>query len=305
MKSRPSPSSNDGFILVAVLWMLALLCALATAASAYISNSAVGLRVGNEQLQIDALFEAALELTIYQRAADKSASTFGAFEFSLAGAKVNVEFVPESARIDLNAAPKAMLAGLFASVGAPQEQSEYYADRIIAWRTLAKDSDGNDEQSLYRKAGLSYAPRQGPFTHCSELWLVVGLPHGLVQRVLPIVTVYSGRSDVNAFAAPAQVIASIPGIPRDRINAFLLLRQAEKPDWLAALQALGRDQSLITTAASDSVHVTVQVSLRSSRNAKAEVTILPTRNASYRILSWSDNRDNPSPRLHAMGMRAQ
>jgi general secretion pathway protein K len=293
---------DRGFAVVTVLWMLALLAALATASATYVSSSALNLRIIDEEVQIDALIEAALELTMYQRSVDRSMATSGTFAFTLAGARVGVEFVPESARIDLNSAPRAMLAGLFASFGVGADNANYYADRVMGWRSSpAKTEKSEQEEELYRAAGLAYQPRKGPFAHVDELWLVAGLPHWLVERAMPFVTVYSGRPDVNAFHAPPQVIAAVPGIPRERIDAFLKLRQTPQPDWQSALAILGAGQSSITTAVSDAIRVLVRIDFASGRHAAAEVTILPSEKGGYRTLAWLDGREAPSPEVQTTG----
>ena len=136
-------------------------------------------------------------------------------------------FLTEAARIDLNAAPKELLVGLLAGFGASPLDVGGYADRIIAWRTKTAAQnviDTDPENSLYRSAGLSYTPRHAPFTHVSELWLVQGIPPVLIERMLPFVTVFSGKAQVDVIDAAPQVIAALPGmtpeiVQRDRCRA--------------------------------------------------------------------------------------
>src|SRR6202043_3081969 len=140
----------------------------------------------------------ALELAAYRLTAanDDLRPTQGAFAYRTASADVAVEFRSEAARIDLNAAPKELLAGLFAGLGARADAAAYYADRIVGWRQAGEVAGENQEAAAYRTAGLSYGPRQGPFSDVGELWLVLGLPPALVERALPFVTVFSGRPEV-------------------------------------------------------------------------------------------------------------
>lgn len=62
-----------GFILVAVLWILAALATLATIFSVYLANTAVSLSLGDGDIQTDALLTAGLELTAYQVAKPSAA----------------------------------------------------------------------------------------------------------------------------------------------------------------------------------------------------------------------------------------
>ena len=126
-------SARDGFIIVAVLWILAALAALATIYSIYIKNSALAVSVMDDELQAEALVSASLELTAYQlavpneaqagqtlnarsdsqrppdaqRATEPQRPTRGQFGFRLGRANILVSYSSEAARIDLNAAPKA------------------------------------------------------------------------------------------------------------------------------------------------------------------------------------------------------
>src|SRR5947207_7860849 len=152
----------------------------------------------------------------------------GSFAFRLGHANVAVEFRSEAARIDLNVASKELLSGLFASLGARRDVADRFADRIVAWRSPPNDLD--PEASDYRTARQKYPPRSGRFPHVEELSLVLGFPPELVERVLPFLTVYSGRGEINVLVADPQVIAALPGMTPDRVYAILAQRQTLNPD---------------------------------------------------------------------------
>src|SRR6202790_3300134 len=108
-------TSEHGFVLVAVLWIIAGLSALAMIFAVYLSNSAQALAVNDTALRAEALVSASLELTAYQLslAGDKARPAQGSFHYRLDNADILVSYVSESSRIDLNLAPKEMLANLF------------------------------------------------------------------------------------------------------------------------------------------------------------------------------------------------
>ncbi|HEX9590117.1 MAG TPA: type II secretion system minor pseudopilin GspK, partial [Bradyrhizobium sp.] len=210
LQRAPARASERGFVIVAVLWILAALAALATIFSVYLSNSAQALAVHDTGLKAEALVSASLELTAYQLllAGDKARPALGSFHFRLDNADVLVSFTSEAARIDLNFAPKEMLANLFAGLGADQQAAKEYADRIVGWRTRPTANAANDEEALYGAAGLAYSPRQALFAHVNELSLVLGLTPVLIDRALPFVTVFSGSSNVDVLVAPPEIIAA-------------------------------------------------------------------------------------------------
>src|SRR5262245_36290304 len=134
---RPLPhASSGGFIVVAVLWILGALASLVSIYAVYVIDTAVAFGLHEDRFRAESLVSAAIELAAYRlRVPADTRLSNGQFAFRLAGATVGVEFRSESARIDLNAAPKDVFAGLFQVLGERREAAEAYADRIIAWRT--------------------------------------------------------------------------------------------------------------------------------------------------------------------------
>jgi general secretion pathway protein K len=286
---------DDGFIVVAILWILGLLAALVSIYAVYVANAAVSLRVNDDRVQAEALITAALELTAYQLSAKdvKSRPTHGHFSFRIERASVVADFRSEAARIDLNAAPKELLAGFFAGLGAPYTDAEYYADRIIGWRTKPKDGDLVNEADAYRTAGLSYAPRQGPFASAGELSLVLGLPAALVERALPFLTVFNGKATVNILDAAPEVIAALPGMSASSLYAILSQRGSSPQNAQSVLDLAGPAASSVTTEAGKAYRVKVNVGFDNGRRVGAEAVILPLTDGDepFRVLSWRDDFD--------------
>jgi general secretion pathway protein K len=280
--------ASDGFIVVAVLWMLAGLSALVSVYAAYVIQTAAGFAMQEDQLRVRALTSAAIELTAFAQLSlsAQERPTSGLFNFRLGAATVAVEFRSEAARIDLNAAPKPLLAGLFALLGEPPAAAESYADRVIGWRTPA--APGNDSEALvYQRTG--YQPRGGKFPHVNELALVRGIPAALIERALNYVTVYSARPQLNVFDAAPELVAAVPGITSEQINAVIAARRATPDIKKRVLGGLGPAQQFATADASKTFRTAVDVALDNGLRAKSEVVILIDRDqAPFSILSWRD-----------------
>jgi general secretion pathway protein K len=286
---------SEGFVVVAVLWILAALATLATIYAVYVVNTAIALTVHDERLQAEGLVTAGIELTAYQISANRESwPARGKFAFRMGDAAVTVEFFSESGRIDINVATKELLAGLFTGLGAPRGAAEGYAERIIAWRTPPSTAN-EDEASNYRSAGLRYVPRGGPFPHVNELYLVRGVPQALLERALPFLTVYSGQPTVNIFAAAPEVLAALPGMSPEML--FQVLAQRERaPQNAAGMTALiGLAQPLISTQATKATRVNVRIDLANGRQMRSEVVIflLDSGVTPYRVLSWRDDVEEP------------
>ncbi len=144
-------SGRDGFIVVAVLWILTALATLATIFSVYVINTAMAFAVHDERLQAEGLMRAALELSAYQVAVNpQGPPSSGTLVFRIGNAAVNVRFMSETARIDLNTAPKELLSGLFADA-----RRRTQCGRLLRrpHHRLALASAGG--QSRYRSRNLS------------------------------------------------------------------------------------------------------------------------------------------------------
>ena len=278
MSERPrqvARSSEAGFVIIAVLWILMALAALAMIFSAYLSNSARALGATDISIERDALVSASLELTAYRLLSidEKERPSQGSFGFRMDNADVRVTFTSEAARVDLNQAPKEMLAGLFEVLGSEQTVAGELADRVVGWRTKSKPNATN-EAALYLATGLNYTPRQAPFAHVNELSLVLGASPAIVERVLPFVTVFSKSADIDALVAPPEVVAALPGMTPQALNDFLKQRPSLPRDQKAIAAALGPAKAAATLPDNKTYRVQTMLRFGSNRRAASEAVIL-------------------------------
>lgn len=300
-------SSEGGFVIVAVLWILVALSALAAIFSVYLSNSARVLGATDIGVPTEALASASLELTAYQlllHAQDKERPAQGAFRFKMDNAEVLVTFTSEAARVDLNKASKEMLANLFEVLGAEQKAAGEIADRIVGWRTEAKPNAANGEEALYLASGLGYTPRQGPFAHVDELSLVLGVSPAMVERALPFVTVYSGSADIDVLLAPPEVVAAVPGMTPDTLNDFLKQRASLPRDQKAIAAALGAAKAGATLPEAKAYRVVTAIRFDNGRRSSTEAVIALGKDKDkepYSVLSWQDHAETGSASLRQAG----
>jgi general secretion pathway protein K len=294
-----SSASNCGFIVVAALWLLAALAALASVASAYIAQSAIALTAFDATTQLEMLSTAGIELAAYELSAPVTVRrpTHGAFSFRLANSRVTVEYMSETARINLNMASRTMIAGLFAALGAQPALASQFADRVVAWRSAPRPNVQDEEDALYRAAGLKYPPRRAPFSSVDELSLVLGLPPALVERALPLVTIYSDVAEINVLDAAPEVIAALPGMTPARLDAFLSQRESLSPDDPQfVIGALGGKQVGATVVGSAAYRVRMRIILPDGRQSRPEAVIMimgPGEKEAYRVFAWR-NDINPA-----------
>jgi general secretion pathway protein K len=293
-ESKSRGSRESGFIVVAVLWILGALATLASIYAVYVIDTAMAFSVHDDRLQAEGMVSAAVELTAHQMTAvaKEQRPSRGTFRFRIGRADVVAQFASEGGRIDLNQAPKELLAGLFAALGA--REAAALADRVVAWRQ--PPPEGQDaEAAAYRAGGRRYAPRGAAFPHAGELWLVMGLPEALVERALPFLTVYSGLAQVNVLDAAPDVLAALPGMTPERLHTVLAQRTAAPHNGEALLPLLGPAQQHATIEASRTTRVSVRVEFDNGRQMSSEVVILIGEDDTepYRVLAWRDDLDTP------------
>ncbi|MGY8668362.1 type II secretory protein PulK [Bradyrhizobium sp. UFLA05-109] len=283
---------TGGFIVVAVLWMLAALAALVLIYLTYVTNTTVTVAGNTDHIQADALVSAGVELAAYQlMAKSETRPTSGTFNARIGAGRVSVTFRSEAARIDLNAAPKGLLAGLMIGLGISETDAASYADRILAWRASTEAGSDDPENSYYRTLGSDYLPRHAPFPHVDELWLVRGIPSAVIERMLPFVTVFSNMRTVNLLDAAPQVLAALPGMTPETLQQMLRDRDDPNVNPRSLLGLAGAGSA--TLDGSNAYRLSVAVESTSRRRSSAEIVILLLEGTDepYRVLSWHNDLD--------------
>ncbi len=176
--------ADSGFVLVAVLWILAALATLASIYSVYAVNTVAASHVADDRVQAEASIRAGIEMAVFGQLAvpERVRPSHGAFDLRVGRTRVAVRFQSEAARIDLNAAPADLLVGLFAAVGVDLMDATTYADRVIGWRTKADADAASREAKLYAEEGIRYPPRQAQFDDALELRRLRAKPDKKVCR---------------------------------------------------------------------------------------------------------------------------
>ncbi len=278
-----SKAGARGFIVVAVLWILAALSALVLIYLVYVTNTAVVVAGSTDRIQAEALVTAGVELAAYQLMTVKEGvrPTSGTFNARVGRGRVFVTFRSEAARVDLNAAPKGLLSGLMIGLGVAPDNAAGYADRILAWRAPTELGDDDPENSFYRTSGAPYIPRHAPFPTSEELWLVRGIPP----------EVFSNLPAINVLDAAPQVLAALPNMTPEGLQSVLTQRGDPTVDPQSLIGMAGGEGA--TIAGSKAYRITVDTELPDGRRSGAEVVILLLESGDdpYRVLSWRNAFD--------------
>ena len=277
-----------GAVLMAVLWSISLLAALAMAASVTFRGFAGVMSVDRNRVERDALITAGLEVAASIILDLGKITPLRDLErtVALSTGTVNVRLNDEGGRIDIAKAPAEVLAAMLRSAGAPPATADGVAKTIVEQR-------GN-------------APRSGPAarrppvlatTHeqaLSNIGQIAGMRAQWLAAIAPLTTIY-GSETVNPLTAPRGVIAALPGVDANRLEAFLAERRVALPDANRLAQVLGPAQNFVSPKPQRIAAVELRATLTESRNntiagARAVIAVLPQDSEPYRVLMFTPVR---------------
>jgi len=218
---------QSGIALVLALWITVLLTVLASGFAFSMRSEALATRNAVSLARARALADGALERTAFElmrpRIADAWQPDGQPRRWSDADAAIVVTAVDEAARIDINAAPDAVLKNLLIVIGGLDDAAATsLVDAIGDWRDpddLRRPSGA--EAPEYRAANLKYVPANAPFETVEELARVLGMTPAVFQRIVPLVTVYSRQPGINPATAGRSVLLALPNATAELVDAYI------------------------------------------------------------------------------------
>jgi general secretion pathway protein K len=136
--------------------------------------------------------------------------------------QVEVRVVDESSKVDLNAAPPDVIAGLFVALDVPAERARALAGAIVDWRDTDDllNAEGGAEDPEYAQEGLPYGAKDRPFDTVAELRQVLGMDAATFEKARPYLTVYTGQARPTPTFAAAPVLAALGLTPEQASAVF-------------------------------------------------------------------------------------
>jgi general secretion pathway protein K len=281
-----------GIVLVVVLWTVTLLALQVSLFNLTVRDAAS--LAGNELASArgEELAAAGVELAaarLTEREPNRRWLGNGSMQtVELGGAELLITITDETSRIDINEADAELLASMLRPFAKSPAVLAEWVDRIIDWRDPddARRPQGAEEID-YRRAGVGYLPRNGPFLHVTELARVLGIPAAVTESLAPFLTVYSGEAKINPNIAARQVLLMLPGADPVEIDRALSPAAGGRGAGAAGLAGLNR---WFTTRNGPTyrVEVVVRGGQDAAVMASVEAVILVGRDAAspFRVLSW-------------------
>ncbi len=299
--TRSRLPAQRGFALLLVIWVLALLALIAAGVAADTSSETV---IARNRLDIASARDAAdsgVMLAILGLLDPDPTKTLPAdgrrTTFHIGNGTIVVSIADEGGKIDLNAAPNDLIAGLADELGIDAADRDALLAGIAARRESFTKVAGAAVVAVPIIGGFGDADPGGlglqAFADASEILSLPGLSHDAAARLLPYLTVYSQHATLNPLTATHEALMAVPGISPEEVDFFLAARyqtetNVEKP----ALSGVDR---YVGTMPLRAVTITARARAGTASFTREAVVLvsgnLPLR--PYRILRWQQPRETP------------
>ncbi len=302
MKARSDSGAEargqSGFALLLVIWVLGLLAVFAAGIAALVQSEAKIARNRVELARARAFSEAGVALAINAllrpdftarwHQADGNPHTI-----LYAGASIAVTVQDEAGKIDINSAPIEIIQNILNEFSIADE-----GDRDAVLREIVQRRASATEGKLVSlsSSGTSGTPLPAAGTHplafatVSELRQLSGMPRTVYEKLRPFLTVYSKQATVNPLTAPLEVLAALPGIVPEAVDAYVAARVTQPlPQVIATLPSLG-SQAASYLASTDVNVVTIiaraETAAGISFNREAVVELGAGARTPFTLLAW-------------------
>jgi general secretion pathway protein K len=226
--------SSRGLALISVLWVTTLLAVMAAGLTSSTRTERILARNQLENAKAEALADAGVYRAVLGLLDLDPETGWLAdgrvYRIELPDGVTQIAIEDEEAKVDLNTAPLELLAGLFRAVGIDEEQAAALADRVGDFRDPDDEAlPLGAEDADYIRVGLARGAKDAPLIASRELLQVLGVTPELYDRVRRHVTVFSGSEGIDPLRASRTVLAAVPGMAPEMIDAFVGARLEDDP----------------------------------------------------------------------------
>jgi general secretion pathway protein K len=306
--------NERGLALILVLWSLMLLTAVAVSFGYAVRvETAVGSAL-SDQVRAEAVAASGVRRAILGVLTEDKEARWPVDgrvrEIPWPDAVLRASVRSESAKIDLNHAPKELLMGLFTNLLPGGEAvAEALADAVITRR----EQVAAQAPAATTRRGLPTAPpatappatarppTAAPaatataaagrlaFRSVDELAQLPGFTPDGIWRLRPYLTVHGGKAKVDAASADVEVLAAVPGVSRDAAVAFVRDRAARSDETQALdISPLGEGARYLDAASKAAVaNVRALARLQGGAVAMVDSVLRIGRGGKrYEVLEW-------------------
>ena len=162
----------------------------------------------------------------------------------------SVAITDAGTKLQLNLVTEEELRGLFAALRVDAGAADRIAQAILDWRDPDREHRARGaERDFYVRTGSPALPDDGPFQRVSDLRFVSGITPEIYDTVRPFLTI-SGSGRVNLNSAERPVLLALPGMTEEAVDVVLRMRRQRHRlanlDELPSLLSSGARMELVT-----------------------------------------------------------
>ena len=309
-------TNRKGAALISVLWLTAVLVAIAFSVSTTVRGEIDRATTLSEGIRCQFLARGAMDRFFldYQRLGRRIFQAGPIYRYSFPEGEAVIELVPEASKLNVNTIPGEDLARLLLALGVPPDQAESTAAAILDWRSSPVAGQQSPYDAAYLERGPTFLPRHASIQDGEELLMVRGvtreLYYGSLQRnaageLVPrgglkdCLSVYGSNSGVDAQTANPAVMLAL-GVPEDGVARIMELRRltpAFLPEqWSLLRESLGVAAGRLGLGGRTMFTMRSTARLRNGaglsdtrRSVAALIKFDPKPQVPYHLLRWEDN----------------
>jgi general secretion pathway protein K len=255
-----------GIALLLVLWIIV---AAALVVSAFNATVRSGVSFVGSEVQLsksEALLDAGVEIAAGRLIDEEEERRWvpdgRPYRVAFAGAELAISVRDTNSYIDVNKADPRLVMGLLRRFAESEAKAGRLRDRILLARGKPPSAGENQEHQEGNADGDPAAKPSADvpaFVDVAQLRGFDGMTPELYAALAPYLTVYSGDGRINARAAPAQVLASIPGLSQGDVENLRASASAPKDKDRELSEAERRAGAYLSDKAGPAYLVTVEV----------------------------------------------
>lgn len=213
------PSRERGLALLIVLWVI-VAAALIVSAFSVTVRSSIGFVASEVKLsRLEALLDGGVEIAaariIDENARQRWRPNGRSHTVRFEDVELTISIRDANGLVDLNKADKELLHRLLRQFTDSEQRAVFLRDRILEARDVGKDKRDDLKAD---PAARPRPPPSVPFIDVGQLRSVEGMTPEIFRRLMPFVTVYGNDGRIAPWAAPDEVLMSIPNMTRGDIG---------------------------------------------------------------------------------------
>ena len=227
--------NQRGFVLVVVLWLIAVLTIFATTFSLSTRGGIRLVKTEINSVMERAYLDAGVELAAFNSSVENPSNRWRAdgrvYQKSIGKTVLRIRLYDQSGRIDINKSDPSILLGLLQQFVHDPNDARRIIEQITSRRQQNfEGKTGAPAAKLHKTRSPSANNAVLKYMDVSQLQYERGMTREIYQNILPFVTVHSKDGRINPLTAPRRVLMAIPTMSQFHVDSVLTARRMQPID---------------------------------------------------------------------------